>query len=35
MRFGHSGVVHQQFLYIFGGWDGIATLSDLVMFDME
>jgi N-acetylneuraminic acid mutarotase len=28
-RFGHSGVLYREALYIFGGWDGMATLNDL------
>jgi tRNA wybutosine-synthesizing protein 3 len=35
LRFGHSAVVHKSFMYVFGGWDGHITLSDLTMFDLE
>lgn len=35
LRFGHSAVVFQHYLYVFGGWDGNITLSDLTIFDLD
>eukprot|EP00347_Sterkiella_histriomuscorum_P009022 403342827 len=35
LRFGHSAVVYQNYLYVFGGWDGNVTLSDLTIFDLN
>lgn len=35
LRFGHSAVIFHHYLYVFGGWDGNITLSDLAVFDLE
>lgn len=34
-RFGHTAVVHNTLMYVFGGWDGTETLDDLNAFDLE
>jgi hypothetical protein len=35
IRFGHSAVINQQYMYVFGGWDGNITLNDLSVFDLH
>ena len=35
IRFGHTAVVNNQYMYIFGGWDGSVTLEDLSVFDLN
>ncbi len=35
MRFGHTAVIFQGSMVVFGGWDGVATLNDLFAFDFE
>ena len=35
IRFGHTAVINQSFMYIFGGWDGQMTLNDLSIFDLN
>ena len=35
MRFGHTAVPYKHFMYVFGGWDGAATLFDIVVLDMK
>ena len=35
LRFGHSAVVYLHYIYVFGGWDGNITLSDIAIFDLE
>jgi hypothetical protein len=35
LRFGHTAVVHKNFMYVFGGWDGNITLNDLNVYDFE
>lgn len=35
LRFGHTSVVHKNYMYVFGGWDGNVTLNDLNVFDFE
>ena len=35
LRFGHTAVVHNNFMYVFGGWDGNVTLNDLNIFDFD
>ena len=34
IRFGHTAVINQNHMYIFGGWDGQVTLNDLSVFDL-
>ncbi|CAK9021544.1 Leucine-zipper-like transcriptional regulator 1 homolog [Durusdinium trenchii] len=34
-RFGHSGVVHNHKLWVFGGWDGQCTLSCVWALDLK
>lgn len=33
-RFGHSAVVNDGIMYVFGGWDGHFTLNHLLAFDL-
>jgi hypothetical protein len=35
LRFGHTAIVHQNLMYVFGGWDGNVTLNDLNAFDFQ
>jgi hypothetical protein len=35
IRFGHTAVINQHYMYIFGGWDGQMTLNDLSIFDLN
>lgn len=35
IRFGHTAVINKHHMYIFGGWDGQMTLSDLSVFDLN
>jgi len=35
IRFGHTAVINQHYMYIFGGWDGQMTLNDLSIFDFN
>ena len=34
-RFGHTAVVNDNLMYIFGGWDGHLTLNHLLIFDLN
>ena len=31
-RFGHSAVIDNDLMYVFGGWDGANTLNDLWIY---
>jgi N-acetylneuraminic acid mutarotase len=33
-RFGHTAVVNQNKIYVFGGWDGNQTLSDILEYNI-
>jgi N-acetylneuraminic acid mutarotase len=33
-RFGHSAVINNGKMYIFGGWDGNETLSDILEYQV-
>lgn len=35
LRFGHTSVVNDNLMYVFGGWDGNVTLNDLNVFDFN
>lgn len=35
LRFGHTAIRWKKYMYIFGGWDGVATLADLYAYDLE
>lgn len=34
LRFGHTAVKVNDSMYIFGGWDGVATLNDLYEYNL-
>lgn len=34
-RFGHSAVVKRNQMYVFGGWNGIETLNDVQVFNLD
>lgn len=33
-RLGHTASKYENFMYLFGGWDGSKTLNDLWEFDL-
>lgn len=35
LRFGHSAVRINHSMFIFGGWDGVATLNDLWEYNLK
>jgi N-acetylneuraminic acid mutarotase len=35
IRFGHTAVVFKNLMYVFGGWDGNVTLSDINVYEFE
>jgi hypothetical protein len=34
LRFGHTSVTYNEYMMVFGGWDGSVTLNDLNIFDL-
>lgn len=34
-RFGHTAVVRKNLMYVFGGWNGSETLSDVQVLNMD
>ncbi len=34
-RFGHTAVVNKGKMYIFGGWDGNQTMSDILEYNLS
>ena len=34
-RFGHTAVIHKNLMYVFGGWNGNETLSDISTFNFD
>jgi hypothetical protein len=33
-RFGHTAVVNNKSMYVFGGWDGNDTLNDISVYNV-